>query len=77
MVEGITTVCPSAMSVIVVRRIFPDRGLGGAATTLTWLNAAPAPIGRRTSSAQTVVSDSWFAGQHTPWSSRNIVVAGR
>jgi hypothetical protein len=64
MVEGITTVCPSAMSVIVVHRIFPDRVLGGAAT-LTWLNAAPAPICPRTGSAQTVVSDCWFAGQHT------------
>ena len=77
MVEGVTTVCPSAMSVIVVRRIFPDRGLGAAATTLTCLNAAPAPICRRTGSAPTVVSDSWFAGHHTPWSFRNIVVAGR
>ena len=74
MVERTTTVCPSAMTVIVVPGSFRTGSWGSASSTPTSLNAAPAPICRRTSSAQTVVSDSWFAFQHTPWSSRNIVL---
>ena len=40
---------PSAISRIVLRRIFPDRVLGRPPTTLTSLNAATAPISSRTS----------------------------
>ena len=66
MVGGVAGLLPSAISRMVLRRIFPDRVLGRAATMSTRRSAATAPTSSRTRCTSSARIRSPSASASTP-----------